>query len=256
MGSQHYFSRRVADWLPFTFHPQLMRLRFTKENMYTAAGFERDALLTDQADFLAVAPTEFDAAFIDLFKARHQAIEEATGAALRQGGGTQTTTRLYQSLDAVKPLLDRLDIRLGLLEANALTVPAKSFDLKTLRDRISARDAEAVSRALTVLRRAIADNLAALQTKGYQEAELAELTRLHTAIDADNARQNTNLTTSTQATEAEDQDYQALDQLLGKVMRTGRLLYKSNKTKRRQYEAAAILKRVQAAGPTLPPPSA
>ena len=196
---------------------------------------------------MAVAPDEFDAKFAASLAAAIKGIQGATGGALRTGSGTQVTARLYQNMDAVKPLLDRLDIRLGLLPANSLTVAAKSFGLKRLRERLAARDAEGTSRALTVLQQAVADNLAALKTKGYAATEQTELARLHEAIDADNATQNSTLNTNTSATTAEDADYKALDALLGKVLRTGRLLYKATKAKRQQYEVAAITKRVQAA---------
>ncbi len=224
-------------------------MRFTKENMFTASGFVLDSFAADQADFRAVSDDDFNAAFATLAQAARQQVKGATGGALRSGGTGQVTTRLYANLDALRPLLDRLDIRLGLLPTAALTVPAKKFGLKTLRERLGARDAEATSRGLTVLLQAIADNLTVLKTKGYTAAEQAQLAALHTAIDADNAAQNTDLDANIGATVVEDAGYRALDKLLGKVMRTGRLLYKTNKQKRRQYEVAAILKRVQAAGP-------
>jgi len=227
-----------------------MRLRFTKENMPTAAGFVRDSFLADQADFEAVAPADFGPAFAADLQARLATVQQATGAALRTSTTTQVTSRLYQNLDALRPLLDHLDIRLGLLPTSALTVPAKAFGLKRLRTRLNARDAEAVSKDLTTLQAAIRDNLAALTSKGYAPAELTDLTQLHAAIDADNATQNTHHNAGTQATQAEDAAFEALDALLAKVLRTGALLYKTNQPKRQQYEIAALTKRVQAAGPT------
>ena len=229
--------------------PLPMRLHFIRENMFTAAGFVRDSYLADQADFVAVAPKEFDAAFDKALLAALAKIKGATGGALRTGSGAQVTARLYQHLDAVKPLLDRLDIRLGFIPKAGLTVAPGKFGLKTLRERIDARDAEAVVRALTVLEQAVADNFAVLHTKGYPTTEQQELARLHGLIDADNATQNTTLNDNTKATGLEDADYLALDVLLGKIMRTGRLLYKATKAKRRQYEAAAVTQRVQAAQP-------
>lgn len=223
-----------------------MTLRFSKENMYTAAGFLLDSFTTDQADFLDVAPGEFNADFVKDFKGKRGAIKGATGGVLRAGTTAQITERLYANLDKVKPLLDRLDIRLGFVPAKSLTVSVKKFGLKELRVRLDARDAEAASRALTVLRQAITDNLTVLKDKGYVDTELSALTQLHADIDEDNGKQNQSLNTNTKATDIEDGAYQALDRLLGKIMRTGRLLYKASKTKRRQYEVAAILKRMQA----------
>lgn len=230
-----------------------MVLRFSKEDMPTAAGFVRDSFLADQADFVAVAPADFGPAFAADLQAKVARVAQATGAALRTGAGTGTTARLYQNLDALRPFLDRLDIRLGLLPAAALTVPAKDFGLKRLRARLAARDVEAVSKALTTLQQAIAANLPALTAKGYTAQELAALTALHAALDADNAAQNTHRNAGITATQAEDADYRALDALLGTILRTGRLLYKTNKPKRRQYEVAAITQRLHAAAPPQQP---
>ena len=223
-----------------------MQFRFSKENMWTAAGFVLDSFADDAAAFEDVSAAEFGGDFrTRLAKARLR-VKGAVGGALRAGAGTQVTTRLYQNMDAVKPLLDRLDIRLGLVPAKALATPVKNFGLKTLRTRLAARDAEASSRALTVLATAIADSRAALATVGYPATEEAELLRLHQAIDDDNALQNKTLNDSTGTTLVEDQDYKALNELLDKVMRTGRLLFKATKQKRRQYETTWVQKRVDA----------
>lgn len=223
-----------------------MQFRFSKENMYTGAGFVADSFQADIAAFVAVAPDDFDAAFVADFFAKRAKIKTATGGALRTGSTSQVTARLYQNMDKVKPLLDVLDIRLGLLPKEALTVPATKFGLKTLRDRIDKRDAEATSRALVVLQQAVADNFTVLKTKGHSATDQQTLADLHQLIDDDNALQNQTLNTNTGTTIVEDTDYKALDLVLGKIMRTGRLLFKANKQKRQQYEATAILKRMQA----------
>jgi hypothetical protein len=223
-----------------------MALRFSKENMWTAAGFVLDSFDTEAATFTEVSADEFGGAFRTNAGKTRDKIKTAVGGALRAGAGTQVTTRLYQNMDAVRPLLDRLDIRLGLLDAKALASPVKDFGLKKLRAAIEARDAEASSRALTVLEAAITSSHDALMKKGYTTAEEEKLRELHQAIDDDNALQNKNLNTNTGATAIEDKDYKELDKLLGRIMRTGRLLFKSDKQKRRQFEVAWIQKRIDA----------
>ncbi|MDB5270447.1 MAG: hypothetical protein JWP58_3487 [Hymenobacter sp.] len=223
-----------------------MQFRFSKENMWTAAGFVLDSFVADAPAFEDVSASEFGPNFQEqLVKAREQ-VKGAVGGALRAGAGTQVTARLYQNMDTLKPLLDRLDIRLGLAPAKSLANPVKDFGLKTLRTRLDARDAEASSRALTVLEAAIAASRDALAAVGYPATEEAKLLLLHQAIDDDNALQNKTLNTSTGTTLVEDKDYTALNKLLDKVMRTGRLLFKNNKQKRRQYETIWIQKRVAA----------
>jgi hypothetical protein len=118
-----------------------MRLVFTKENMWTGSGFVRESFLVDRAGFLAVAKTEFGDDFLSAFDAARGKLKPAGSALLRTSAGTLVTDRLYASLDGVRPLLDLLEIRLGLAEASKLTIKVKDFGLKGLRDRIGARRA-------------------------------------------------------------------------------------------------------------------
>ncbi|MGI4734859.1 MAG: hypothetical protein ACRYG7_06715 [Janthinobacterium lividum] len=76
------------------------------------------------------------------------------------------------------PLLDCLDIRLGFIPKTDLTVAPGKRGLKTLRERIDHRDAEDVSRALVVLRQAVANNEKVLAAKSYSKAEEKELVRM------------------------------------------------------------------------------
>ena len=106
-------------------------------------------------------------------------------------------------------MLDRLDIRLGFIPKQALTVAPAKFGLKTLRERIDHRNAEAASRAFTVLKQAAANTFDVPKTKGHSAQELDELTRLHGLIDEDNALQNSTRSTNPAATGAEGTDYAA-----------------------------------------------
>lgn len=224
-----------------------LKLRFSKENIWTVSGFVLDSFDTHQPEFAALlGEATFGAAFAqELTKARAK-VKGATAAMPRIGGGVQVTNRLYANLEAVKPLLDKLDIRLGLLPAATLTVPVRGFGLKELRGRINASDAEAVSRGLVTLTALIDANRAAFDTKGYNQQERDELTDLHERIDADNALQNSGANSSQEATKAEDADYKALDDLLRQVLRAGRLLFKKDKVKRQQYTQTVLLQRVKA----------
>lgn len=221
--------------------------RFSKENMWTVAGFVLDSFETHQAAFVDVLGADtFGAAFVQQYTAAHLKIKGARGASPRIGGGAQVTVRLYANLDQLKPLLDRLDVRLGLLPAAALTVAPKKFGLSTLRNRLNARDAEAVSRALVVLVALIGENRPALDGKGYKTQELTDLVALQGLIDADNRLQNSGANTSHEDTKVEDADYTTMDHLLSQVLRAGRLLFKADKAKRTQYTATALHARVVA----------
>lgn len=223
-----------------------MKYQFSKENMWTAGGFVRESFVADRPMFEAVAEKEFDDDFLEAFDKARAKIKKATGGALRASAGSQVTDRLYASMEKVKPLLDLLEIRLGLVDAKQLTVKVSGFGLKGLRDDINAHDAEGASTRLGKLASVITDNQDVLVSKGYKAQELADLQQLTADIDADNLLQNTGENSSIETTQVEDSDYEAFGKLLAKVMRTGGLLFKKTKAKRQQYEVRGITKRVVA----------
>jgi hypothetical protein len=220
-------------------------LRFSKENMWTVGSFVLDSFENHQATFVELfGDKTFGADFLAAYMAALAKIKGATGGAVRVGGGTLVTTRLYDNLEQLKPLLNRLDARLGLLSSAALTAPAKNFGLKTLRAGINSRNAEGVSRGLVQLLALVDSNRPLLDGKGYTDAERTALVALQSAIDADNKLQNSGANTNQEATKVEGADYAVLDALLGQVLRTGRLIFKSDSVKRKQYELRALNKRV------------
>lgn len=224
-----------------------VKLRFSRENMWTVSGFVYDSFESHQAEFVdLLGEAVYGAEFLRKFDAARQKIKGVTGAGLRIGTTAQVTTRLYGNMDAVKPLLDRIEARLRLIPAKDLTVAPKDFRLKQLRDRINARDAEATGRELVKLVKLIGDNRDALDGKGYKEQELLDLVDLQGKIDDDNRLQNSGMNTSQEATVLDDADYKAVDDVLGQIMGTARLLYKNNKTRRKQYEQPALQARVEA----------
>ncbi len=165
---------------------------------------------------------------------------------MRIGETAQLTRQLYERMDNVKPYLDRLEIRLGLVEAKKLTVAVKDFGFAKLRRAIDGRNAEGVGQGLAALNAAIAANTALLAPRGQSASETQALTDAATEIANDNRKQNQGQNTSTESTVEENALLTAFDNYLKKVMTTGRKLYKKHKQARRQYEQTAVLARMHA----------
>ena len=215
--------------------------------MYTAGGFVLDSLEEHQAEFVAVTSEEdFGAGFLQEMQAAHASIKALTGSGLRIGETAQMTRQLYERLDNVKPYLDRLEIRLGLVEAKKLTVAVKDFGITKLRRAIDGRNAEGVVQGLATLNAAIAANTALLAPRGQNASETQALTDAETEIANDNRKQNQGQNISTNNTVEENALLTAFDKYLKKVMSTGRKLYKKHKQARRQYEQTALLARMHA----------
>jgi hypothetical protein len=115
--------------------------------------------------------------------------------------------------------------------------------------RLRARDAEGSLKGLASVSQLLADNAAALQRKGLQPAELTELARLRQDIDADNQLQNTGLNAGILHTKTEAADYEALDALLKKVMKTAARLFRREPELKKQFQRRYLLERMHAASP-------
>lgn len=234
-----------------------VKLRFSRENMWTISGFMLDSFEGHQTVFVDLMGEDtYGADFLKKFRDARLKIKGVTGAGLRVGANTLVTGRLYGNLDKLKPLADRLEARLKLIPGADLTVPIKDFGLKRLRDRIDARDAEGVSFQLVKTVALIKANRKALDGKGYKDQELKDLTDLQGFIDDDNKLQNKNTNDSQEATVVDDADYVAMDAILGQLMGTARLIFKADKVKRKQYERPALLARVAAGERPKPQPEA
>ncbi len=224
-----------------------MRLSFIKEDMYTASGFAIDSFEEHQAAFVdATSEEDFGATFLADFRSAREAVGKLTGAGLGIGATSQLTRALHELLDAVPPLLDRLELRLDLVEPAKLTVPVKDFGLTNLRKRLATRDAEGAVKALGKLNAAIAANLEVLAPRGHKPADTKALTDAETKIDDANRKQNKGQNAGTKGTVDENAVYKTLDGLLKKLLRTGRKLYKGSKRASPQYLPTAILARMHA----------
>lgn len=220
---------------------------FNKEDIYTAGGFVLDSLEGHQFEFVAVTSDEdFGAGFLTQMRTAYAAIKPLTGSGLNIGVTAQATQQLYERMDNVKAYLDRLEIRLGLVDAKKLTVPVKDFGIAKLRREVVKRNAEGTVQGLAKLNAAIGANLSLLEPRGQSASETQALTDAENEIAADNRKQNKAQNAGTESTVEENALLTAFDTYLKKVMSTGRKLYKKNKQARRQYEQKAILARMHA----------
>jgi hypothetical protein len=97
-----------------------MRLSFLKEDLFTVGGFLYESYASLRARFEEVGPDDYHDAFLAEFGAKRQRLADASGA--KPGGTSVITRRLYGHMDAAEVLLNRLQIRLDLLDDSVLSV--------------------------------------------------------------------------------------------------------------------------------------
>lgn len=224
-----------------------MRLSFNKEDLFTIGGFVLDSYTTYRAQFEDVAPADYHAQFLADFTAARTKLKDAPGASGRTGTGKQVTGQLYEDLDAVRVLLNKLLIRLDLVaDPKTLTVAPADFKIAPLDDRLRVRDAEGSLLRLATLAGLIANNFEELKKKGYTAQEQTDLNKLRDKIDTGNKAQNQHLNSSVKATALTDGDYKAVDGFIRKVRKTARRLFKPDKATLQEFARKELLRRTHA----------
>lgn len=214
------------------------------EEVAPLARLLRAHYVADEADFVDLLPDEYDKRFLPDFDARLQAVEAAgsqrSAAARSQLLGQQVQTTMGQ----LPVMLNRLEARVR--RAQHLTVPAKSFGLKAVRDAAKADDVERLELALKTLLQNLDDNVAALAAKGHKPEETEQLRTLRQALAAGSTAQDVAQTSQQEVTQQNTRVLNELYRLLQELMADGKSLYRGvDKAKVKNYTLAQLLKRVR-----------
>src|SRR4051812_22847963 len=137
-----------------------MRTSFLKEDLFTIGGFVLDSYTTRRAQFEDIAPDDYHPQFLTDFTLARTKLRDAAGAQGRTSTGKQVTVRLYENMDKVRALLNKLQLRLDLVkDPKLLTVAPADFKVVQADDRLRSRDAEGSLKKLATLSALITENL-------------------------------------------------------------------------------------------------
>jgi hypothetical protein len=156
----------------------------------------------------------------------------------------QLTLGMYEKVDSIRLKLDSLEVKLN--RAEGLNKPISEFKLSNIRKLIKNKDIEGLLMAMGVTMREVDANLTALAGKGFTPAQRDWFTTTIESIRKDNAAQNAIIRDRGQLTDAniaQINDY--LKDIKG-IMKVGRLVFKSDPTRRKEYSFTVLRKRVNA----------
>lgn len=215
------------------------------EEMPVLGKFLQDSFLRDFADFQGYSP-DFNNAYKTNFAAKLTAVEGIVNPIKIMAELKKITERLYENIDSLRPLLNKLEGYVNRADDNLSILPG-DFGIKPVRDKISNKDQEGLSENLKVLLQNVDDNFTALSAKGFTAAAQTVLINLRDSINTDNEAQNVKM----DEREAKVQEnYDVLIELweiMSDVMDAGRVrLYKfTDKEKAGDYTLATLKNRIR-----------
>lgn len=202
----------------------------------------RVSYLRDQADFQALLPEDYTAAFLTDYDARLAAADALEATSVQIARRMVFTERLAGVYKQLPQLLDFLAARVR--RAAPLTVPADRFGLEQARRARNNDDHAGLEAALKTLLQNIGANAAALAAKGQQPQDTQQLQDLYDALVADTTSQGSQMSTQEGNTEENLTVLNALYEPMSHLFSDGKALYgRSDKAK--DYTFRQLLKRVR-----------
>lgn len=159
------------------------------EELPILGGFLLGSFKTNKADFIEFSPVYNDPYQLN-YENKLAEVDGIINPKKLSSELKKITERLYGNCDKLRPLLNNIE-RYAQMAADDLTVAVKDFGITAVRNKISGKEVEGLLEALKKTLKAVDDNIDALKTKGYKDAERTKIGELRDAIKKDNGEQNT-----------------------------------------------------------------
>jgi hypothetical protein len=212
------------------------------ENISVIGGFVLTRAEKDLAEINQAAP-DINQAYLDALKVKQETVRIMVRPAEKTGEMKEVTKNMYATMRGLRTKLNLFEIKLN-RAASQLKKPPKAFGLSILRKHLKNQKAEGVLSALELLLHEIDANAAALEAKGFTQAMRDEFTTALNSINADNGLQNVKLDERGELTLDNKLIISDFWKGISDIMGVGRLLYKDNPIKLKEYTFAVLNRRV------------
>jgi len=150
--------------------------------------FTIDAVVSNMTDLSGLKPSKYTPAFIAELEAGLLVVSEIVNPAVLTAELKLVTFNLYVNVIGLRQTMNLLEAYVS--EASGLTVAAKDFGMKEVRDKVSSMDVEGLDGTLSTVLTNINNNMTALEAVDYTAAMKTALVNTKKAIFDGNALQN------------------------------------------------------------------
>jgi hypothetical protein len=195
---------------------------------------------------IVVKDQSFTPSYLEDVETKQQEVEGLVQPATKTAIGKQITKLLYDKLYSVREPLDDLELILK-KAAKQLNAAVNDFKLGSIRIAINTNNVEGVVSGISYTMALVDSNFAALHAKGYTQAQRDWFETAKAAINAGNVDQSGIVSERrilTQANKVTINDY--WDEL-ATIMMTGRLVFKKDPARRKDYTFTVLMHQVRAA---------
>jgi hypothetical protein len=216
---------------------------FKSENLLPLANFVRTSYERDREMFISFSPS-YNGNHLADFNAQQQLVADRVFPKSLTMQLSSATERLYTLLEKLVFHLDKLERYLD--KASATTgLPAKKLNLSAIRLKCRNSNVEGALKDASEMQQLIAPHLQALESVGYTPALQSELTEILLSINTENTLQDSLQKQRTQLVSDNVELLNALWETVNDILKTGKVLFKSNPIKVKDYTQSDILKKLE-----------
>ncbi len=212
------------------------------ENIPVIGGFVISRAQKDLARIMEAAP-DMDQPYLDTLTAKQEIVKALVRPREKTAEMKAVTRYMYTVMDELRPRLNLLEIKLQ-RAGQLLTKPAEAFGLGNIRRHIRSRNAEAMVAALELLLHDLDTNIKILESKGFTAAMREEFVSAANAIFLLNGQQNEKMDERAELTQENKLTISDYWKGISELMATGRLLYRDDPVKLKEYTFAVLHRRV------------
>ena len=216
---------------------------FKIEEMAPITSFARQSFMNYRDKFIGFSPIYGDG-YLENLDSKLEVVTQVVLPKTLMVQLKQETTKLYSNLDTIKKnglMLKRYVEMAG----SKVAVGLKDLNFSGLRKTCDHRDAEGALGAMKRIDQLLEPYMDVLQTQGYSQEMQDEWKSLAEEVKSGNIAQNEIMNKIQQLAEDNTAVLNELWEMVNGILRTGKLLFKDDKLKQKEFTLTEIRKRVR-----------
>jgi len=218
--------------------------RFKQAELVTAAGYIETSFTQDRAALVAEY-IRFSQDYLTQYSAIYSQAKSLVGRKVKLADQKETTAALHSRTKALKPSLKKIENYINFARLNHNEMHNIAFPFNEIRNAIKSHDIEGLVENLNLLHNLLLNYKIPLEQEGLTEVKVTELFGEINGIFDLNQTQNIKMNATNITTQANNEVYKKLSEMMTEISMAGKSEFKTNPTKYKEYNPADLLKRVR-----------
>lgn len=218
--------------------------KFKQAELVTAAGYIETSFTADR-EALAAEYSRFTQDYLTRYTTVYNKAKSLVSRKVKLADQKETTAALHTKTKALKPTLKKIENYLNFARQHNNELLNITFPFREIRNTINNHDVEGLVENLNLLHNLLLQYKTPLAQEGLSESRITELFDEMNGIFDLNQIQNIKMNTTNSTTQANNEAYRHLADMMTEISMAGKTEFKDNSAKYKEYNPSDLLKRVR-----------